>query len=116
MRVYHDKRCLLGWRRMHCEMAPRISMSAALEAPVAFIQVLRCEMARKNMYIRDDAAAAAKRGRIGDVSPYAGYPPAPAPAPAPAGAYYAPAPAVSSCLSEPLCSRLLNITPWRDIN
>ena len=54
--------------------------------------VLRCEMARKNMYIRDDPTAAAKRGRIGE--PYPPYPAAPAvPAPAP-GAYYAPTSAV----------------------
>ncbi len=52
-------------------------------------QVLRCEMARKNMYIKDDAAAAAKRGRM----EYSPYPSAPSPTPS-AGAYYAPAPAV----------------------
>ncbi|BDA43084.1 probable cell wall integrity protein scw1 at C-terminar half [Coccomyxa sp. Obi] len=48
--------------------------------------VLRCEMARKNMYIKDDAAAAAKRGRM----EYSPYPSAPSPTPS-AGAYYAPA-------------------------
>lgn len=55
----------------------------------ALVQVLRCEMARKNMYIKDDATAAAKRGRM----EYSPYPPAPAPAPS-AGAYYAPTSAV----------------------
>ncbi|EIE26934.1 hypothetical protein COCSUDRAFT_12206, partial [Coccomyxa subellipsoidea C-169] len=49
--------------------------------------ILRCEMARKNMYIKDDAAAA-KRGRM----EYSPYPAAPSPAPS-GGAYYAPAPA-----------------------
>ena len=63
-------------------------------------------MARKNMYIRDDPAAAAKRGRIGDASPYAGYAAAPAATPAPAGAYYVPAPAVSVSLNTSPASRL----------
>ena len=51
-------------------------------------QVLRCEMARKNMYIRDDAATAAKRGRVGgEYNPYATVPAA-----SPVPAYYAPVP------------------------
>ena len=52
------------------------------------MQVLRCEMARKNMYIRDDPATAAKRGRVGgEYNPYAT-----APTASPVPAYYAPAP------------------------
>lgn len=48
-------------------------------------------MARKNMYIRDDAATAAKRGRMGgEYNPYAT-----APAASPVPAYYAPAPVCS---------------------
>ena len=54
------------------------------------MQMLRCEMARKNMYIRDDAATAAKRGRVGgEYNPYAT-----APAASPVPAYYTPAPVV----------------------
>ena len=56
----------------------------------AEVQMLRCEMARKNMYIRDDAATAAKRGRVGgEYNPYAT-----APTASPVPAYYAPAPVV----------------------
>ena len=45
-------------------------------------------MARKNMYIRDDAATAAKRGRVGgEYNPYAA-----APAASPVPSYYTPAP------------------------
>lgn len=47
-------------------------------------------MARKNMYIKDEAAAAAKRNRTG--AEYTAYAPAPVAA---AGTYYAPAPAAS---------------------
>ena len=57
------------------------------------LQVLRCEMARKNMYIRDDAAAAAKRGRVGgEYNPYAT-----APTASPVPAYYTPAPVKHFC-------------------
>ena len=51
--------------------------------------VLRCELARKNMYIKDDGGAAAKRGRYesapGQYGAYPGAPPGPA---APAPGYY----------------------------
>ena len=54
-------------------------------------------MARKNMYIRDDPATAAKRGRVGgEYNPYAT-----APTASPVPAYYAPAPVGShSTLSD----------------
>ena len=75
-------------RQVYCQIKHTTTDGQAL-------QVLRCEMARKNMYIRDDSSGAAKRGRIGEAA-YPPYAPAQAPAPAHAGgAYYAPAPAVS---------------------
>ena len=69
------------WRILHCQENVRREPE---------VQMLRCEMARKNMYIRDDAATAAKRGRVGgEYNPYAT-----APAASPVPAYYAPAPVV----------------------
>ncbi len=62
-------------------------------------------MARKNMYIKDEAAAAAKRNRTG--AEYGAYAPAPV---APAGAYYAPAP-VSPLHSVSLPCRISAIHP-----
>ena len=69
------------WRMSHCQGNARIGSE---------VQMLRCEMARKNMYIRDDAATAAKRGRVGgEYNPYAT-----APTASPVPAYYTPAPVV----------------------
>ena len=69
------------WRMSQCQDSVRLE---------AEVQMLRCEMARKNMYIRDDAATAAKRGRVGgEYNPYAT-----APTASPVPAYYAPAPVV----------------------
>lgn len=75
-----------------CQEYPGLSCNLQL-------QVLRCEMARKNMYIRDDAAAAAKRGRVGgEYNPYAT-----APTASPAAAYYTPAPVITpAARAEPI--------------